>query len=150
MSDFCCVEVEVPEAPDKTNRFATFFSVYGGIQDIRWVPLSAKAGKPESSRRRIVDDMRETAASGRTHKYNGSAVVIHYVRVGNNWQRQVAYPPALFKHQPNRATSTSMQSRPTRRTYRSSINVAVMTRTSGRCRTKHKPSDSSGKSRNRT
>lgn len=80
--------VEVPEAPQREIRFATFQDggKYGGIEDINWVTSTKAFKKPESVCRQIVDDLRAAAESGRSHKYLGSARVVAYHTDTKRWE----------------------------------------------------------------
>jgi hypothetical protein len=80
--------VEVPAAPDKTNRFATFREggYYGGIGDIVFVEMRKGVSKPQSICYQICDDLREAAASGVSHAYFGSARVNRYHPDTRRWE----------------------------------------------------------------
>ena len=96
MSELYCVEV--PEAPERELRFATFHgNQYSGFQSISFVPLNKviykgrRTGVLECAKglswcQRMVDDLRQAVCEGWSQKWLASARVVKYLSATNSFE----------------------------------------------------------------
>lgn len=87
---------EVPEAPQRENRFLTFFgSEYSGIKSLQFVPMSRvirtvngvlQGDKQRSVNHKIVDDIQQAIKDGYPDKWLGSARVLRYLPANKKFE----------------------------------------------------------------